>query len=202
MPQEPLLKMDLDVTEEEISKMFNEKIENTLKEIHKQFPNEDLEKHRKILQEVFIKEKSPKEVLGFDDAYVEALYAAGYQYFEAGDYNKAIPFFRLLMDVDFKNARYMAALGSCYFGKKEWEKALIFFVLTANAVPKDPMSYFHIAECYIEMNLLEAATFFLNGTIINASNIPTFAPIKNRAEFMLNALNKTINEKVEQKGTV
>lgn len=183
---------------QELDKAIDKKIESALKKIHEKFPDEELEKYRQLLTDVFKEGKSPKEAMGFSDAFIEALYASACQTFNGGDYDGAMPIFRLLMEMDPEKPRYVAALASCYFRKKEWEKALSMYVIASLCAPDDPMPFFYAAECYIQMNQLLEATFFLRGTIRRAERDPKLEPIARRAQLTMDGIYKILRgEKLE-----
>lgn len=88
---------------------------------------------------------------------IDALYAFGFTFYEGGQYEKAMHFFRILTLVDIDSRKNWMGLGASYQMLGEHAKALESFGCAATLDPKDPMAHLHAAECFRALGLEEQA---------------------------------------------
>jgi type III secretion system low calcium response chaperone LcrH/SycD len=103
---------------------------------------------------------------------IDALYAFAYGFYQSGNYEKGMHFFRFLTLVDIENRRNWMGLGASYHMLKQYERALQCYGQAALLDPNEPYAHWHAAECFMAINNLEQAKQALNSAEIVAKFHP------------------------------
>lgn len=136
---------------------------------------------------------SSKE-LGFTPQMLSDLYAFSYRIFNTGKYEEASVLFALLGLVDPENPDYIFALGACNQKLKRYSQALNNYMAAFYLNPKNPLPFFHIADCYLQMKKPAHAIFSLGMVIAQSENEPKYAVIKQKAQMMRERLLQSIDQ--------
>ncbi|WP_199153208.1 SycD/LcrH family type III secretion system chaperone [Chromobacterium sp. ASV23] len=132
-------------------------------------------------------------ITGYSAAELEAIYERGYRAWSAGDLDSATADFAFLALQQPLDRRFLFAFACALKRHGEFRHALTFFGYSVAMQANDPFATFHIAECLLAMDELNAARDALDTTIAlcygQADADPRFTPLRQRAENMLDDLN-------------
>ena len=87
--------------------------------------------------------------------------------FKAGDYEKAIEAFNLVLDQDNNNPNVLNNIGLCYSKLAKDDLASEYFIKTLSFNPKSVQTYINLADVYYRnRNIVEAINLLENGVTI------------------------------------
>lgn len=127
---------------------------------------------------------------GLDEDNLEAMYAAGYNYYNHGKYQEALDLFMALKRLNHFEAKYVMAIGACKQMLKDWQGAIDNYGLVLHMTPLNPVPAFHCAECLLQLKDVEGAkkAFQLTIDIANISEDKEYDNLKKQAENLLKNL--------------
>ena len=131
-----------------------------------------------------------RDILGFDDQQMDAFYAMGYNFYQAGKYDDANKIFRALCLFDSLVPKHWLGLGATLQMQKQYEQAAEVYGMCATINVEDPRASFHAAECFIALNDREKAIAALNTVVELSSDTPKNKPFIDKAKAMLALLQK------------
>lgn len=176
---------------EELRGEYEEKIKEELTNVAK-----------KVGENVSEKQMLPKDAMGFDDATIEAIYSHGYRLYNAEKFNEAFTVFRMLMLLNPVEKKYLFGLAACLHRMKEYEDAVKAYLLNAIYDSKNPVIYFHVADCYARLGVLPLAQNALEDVVRLSADQPSFKVLKERALLMLEGIkNGTFTASSEPQDT-
>ncbi len=92
--------------------------------------------------------------------------------FKAGDYEKAIDAFKLVLEQDNNNPNVLNNIGLCYSKLANDELASEFFIKTLSFNPKSVQTYINLADVYYRnKNIVEAINLLENGVTLMPQEI-------------------------------
>lgn len=103
----------------------------------------------------------------------EGLYSLAYGFYNSGQYDKAMHFFRFLTLVDPSARKQWMGLGAAYQMLKQYERALQCYAQAAALNPQDPYAHWHAAECFLAIKDYEQAKLALDSAEKMASPSPS-----------------------------
>lgn len=168
------------------------KIVQGMKKDNPDLTKEELDEHERVLTDVIINLRTPAAAMGFSPQFIESLYTIAYQAFKGGDYNTALPLFKMLAQLDSDKPRYFAGMASVYYAKKDWDKAQKFFIAASFLDPNDPLPYYYAAECALQKQDLLEALFFYRGVITRAEGVPQYSSLVERMKLSIKKLEQLI----------
>ena len=136
--------------------------------------------HRAARGEVVVKEE-----LNITDGQMEAMYAVAYNQFQNGKYDDAAKSFSLLSMFDPLEYKYLFGIASCFHMKGDYEVASVYYIMASGLDEEDPAPFLHIGECMLALKDMEGANEALKLALVRAGEEPHFAPMRKRAEVML-----------------
>lgn len=164
-----------------------------------QLPFEEIpqEQFEEFVLNFFKNFKSFGNVHGLDEDNLEAMYSAGYNYYNHGKYQEALDLFLVLKRLNHFEAKYVMAIGACKQMLKDWQGAIDSYGLVLHMTPLNPMPAFHCAECLLQLGDKVKAKKALDLTVelINISENKDYEDLKKQA---IN-LSKNMGQ-VEEKG--
>lgn len=126
-----------------------------------------------------------KEELGITDGQMEAMYAVAYNQFQNGKYDDAAKSFSLLSMFDPLEYKYLFGIASCFHMKGDYQAASLYYIVASGLDENDPAPFLHVGECMLAMKDKEGAEEALKLTLSRAGDNPHYAPMRKRAEVML-----------------
>lgn len=172
-----------DVMRELIKLVVNENMADATKDKKKE--------QAKLLSKVFEKGMSPREALGMTDAQFAELYSYAYYLFGQKKYNESKELFKFLSTLDPKNTDFFISIGVCYHQLKDYEGALTFYLMANGLNAEDPLPSFYAYDCYMNLKLALFAGLSLCDAIGRCGDLPKYAKLKQRAEFLLQTPQQT-----------
>lgn len=142
----------------------------------------------------------PKEIFGLNPAQMEAMYGRAYGHFNAGQYDQAKHFFRVLSTIDSLDPRYSFGLAACYHMQKKYGVALATYSIVAVQDPENPMPVFHAADCEMQLGNQAGAYENLKTTIARCGDRKEFAQVKEKAKLLMEGIRQArLKKKAEKK---
>ncbi len=175
-------------------KTTKEVIAKTIEMMGDKIAEKDKKKHEDLLVKVLEEGQCIKDVIGFDAQTLEALYGQAYNLYKSGNYERSALLFRLLVALNPVEYKYAMGLGASYHLLKNYHKAIEGYMLGAYLDPLDPVPFFHVADCYIQLHEARCAVFALKDTIDRCSSNAAYAKIREKAQLMLEAIHQQIKE--------
>lgn len=132
----------------------------------------------------------------FGDAYQvseaerEVIYARGYELQKRGKYEQAQHLFEYLCYLNHYEEGYWIALGFCREQRRRYHDALQAYVMAGVLDVDSPIPPLRSAECLMHMGELSQAKKAAEMAIRNAGDEPRFQPRRERAEFLLKAIQR------------
>ena len=131
---------------------------------------------------------------GMTKKQMDVLYAQGYYFYSQAKYKEALPLFKGLTFYHSLDQRGWLGAGGCYEMLKQYDQAITCYSFAAILNFNDPTPALHAFDCYIALKNYPKALSCLEGVILLSSKKPEHAALKKRAEFLRDALQKTITE--------
>lgn len=135
---------------------------------------------------------TPKDALGLTDAMVEGIYGQAYRLYNTGKYKEAAQIFRLLLMINATEPKYAMGLAACFHMKKEFQNALGAYSLVTVLDPNSPVSFYHTADCYMQIGDPVSAIIALESAVARSGEKPEFKTLKDRATMMIESLKKDV----------
>lgn len=188
------IKDDVEKEKENVRNM----IKATIAKMGPNFTKEEKQAHGKVLVKIFEQGMPPKEAMNISEKEIAEMYSFAYSLFSSGKYLESSEMFKMLLMIDPDQSDFATALGVCYHRMKEYKKALDAYMLAGILAPKNPVPMFYAYDCAINIDEIMSAGMMLSSVIKRAGNQPQYNKIKERAEILLDALEKEIVAKTTQ----
>lgn len=176
------------LTEEIINVLIDQKLEQTKSNLSE----EELEMEKKALKQVFINGMSPRHAMGLTPDFMNMVYNFGYNSYNAGQYEEAEQMFEFLNFVEPGSPVYLLALAASHQKLKDFEKAIELYFSLAIIDNETPLPYYHIADCYEQLNHPEGVLLGLNGAISRCGDDQKYAKLKGKCYAMLSKWKKEL----------
>lgn len=115
------------------------------------FLSGDLIKKLLIMQEVM------KKKINYTKDTYENIYAYGYNFFTAGQFDKAKDIFKILMILDPQNVKGFIALGGCFQKLEQFEAAMNVYRSATYIDHSNPVLSMNLGLCHMNLDELTAA---------------------------------------------
>jgi len=176
---------------EEYSKESIEKlIEQTIEKSAHTFTEEEKEKQKQVLRDVFIQGKAPHEAFHIGQSELEALFQTGRRLFQTGHYDEAIEIFEGLDILKPYSPPTVFSVAACYHAKKEYAKAAGWYYFSAKMEPDSPLPLFYMSDCLNHLELSELAKSTMQKCIALSEKNPAYAQIGERVKMMAKQLEE------------
>lgn len=129
------------------------------------------------------------------DAQLEEFYHIAYNLYRAGNYEKALPFFHLLIMARPQEARYVRALASTYQMMKDYYQAIGFYTASTFLDAENPYPHYYSADCWRQLNEPIGAYASLEMGIKAAASNPQYKGLLDRMVTQMRKLEKEFEEK-------
>lgn len=149
---------------------------------------ESEEKLAEIVAKVMQGETVMRAEIGLDDNDMEALYAVTYNVYQSGKYVDAVKLFGVLSVLDPTDYRFVFGGASSLQMMGEYLMAGMYFQLAAGLDMENPAPMLHSAECFLALKDKEGAKAALRQTVERAGDNAEYAPVRQKAEVMLENL--------------
>ena len=161
-----------------------ENVKQEVREIIVKYGDQIPPKAAPLIEEAIAKIKvdkmAPKEVLAFPPPIMEMMYQQGYNFFQGGKYKDALAIFDVLRMLDLGDSRYTFAIAGCYHYSKEYLDAAANYMIYKVLNPLDPISSFHLYDCFMKANYPLSALFYIEEALILAEKDPKYSVLKGK----------------------
>jgi type III secretion system low calcium response chaperone LcrH/SycD len=180
-------------------KTIKEAVDASMEIMGDKIPKKDKERFSDMMKQVFEDGLLAKDVMGFDNQTMEAIYGQAYNLYNSGKYEQSTTIFRLLVALNPTEFKYVLGLAASYHLQKKFQKAIEMYMLAAYLHKRDPVPFYHISDCYIQMNDPPCAILALNDTITRCHSNSIYDHIKKKSELMLDSLQARNNQENSKK---
>lgn len=150
-------------------------------------PKQKEELTQKVMEQV--KQGIPlKTALGVTDESLEHVYSLAYHKYQRGEYAEAVHLFRYLVSIDPEAYKFCLGLAASLHKSQEYQPAANVYVLATVRNPRDPVPYFHAADCFLHLEDREMAKAALHLCMQMCGDTPEFSRMKERARMIRSAL--------------
>ena len=137
---------------------------------------------------------SLQDNIGFSDAMVEGVYAQAYRLYNTGKYREAAQLFRTLIMIDPGASKFSMGLAACLHMAKDYAGAVKVYTLLNVIDAKNPVPFYHMSDCLIQMKDSLSALLMLKMAVKYAGEKPVYQVLKSRALLMIENLEKEIKD--------
>ncbi len=146
-----------------------------------------------VLHEV-LKGRTIREVMHYNDDYMEGFYTQGYQFYRSGKYDNAYTAFEYLNKLDPWVYKYHFGMCSAAHMDKRYADAAQLYYRLAVLHPDRPEPLYHSIDCYLQLGDPISALGVSGATESRAKNKPEYAEIYERCKM----ISKTISDTLEK----
>lgn len=107
----------------------------------------EIKKLENAIRDVSETGKPILQSLGLTKGNLELIYEHGQQLYNVGSYSHAEGIFILLCLLSQDDEKYWFALAACYHKMKRYADAIPIYRMASNIEPKNPIPYYHLADC-------------------------------------------------------
>jgi type III secretion system low calcium response chaperone LcrH/SycD len=132
--------------------------------------------------------KTVKDALGVSTESLENVYSLAYGKYQEGNYAAASNLFRYIVMLDPHTYKYALGLAASLHRGKDYQKAANYYVMASLLQPKDPVPYFHSADCFIHIDQPKVALSGLTMAILASGDDKKYNELKERALLMKQSL--------------
>ena len=151
------------------------------------------EECKKLIQELsgFTQSQSAlKEAFPMDESAIEGAYCHAYNFYQHGHYETSSFLLRLLTTWDPNDYRFIFALATNQHLLKDYRAAIQNYLKAVDLQPNQALPYFHLADCYQQLNELKPALSSYESCVAIAGEQEEYASIVNRCEMAIKGLRK------------
>lgn len=155
---------------------------------HPPYPEEVTER---LYRAMFVNNWSLKQIVPElpHEAY-ERVYETAKKYYEAGDYNSALPLFYGLVGYNQHCYKYIIGAAACLHLLGYYNQAAQGYALAYAADPANPIPLFYAAECIEKLKGYKVALLLLGQSIAVAGKRPEYKELKHQAGLIKDRLAK------------
>jgi type III secretion system low calcium response chaperone LcrH/SycD len=177
-------------------------IEKTIEKLseNQQIKNRDKQALEKVLQDVFIHQKTPKEAMGMSDKEIESLYSFGYNLFTHGKFLESRLIMDYLMRLNPEDARYPLACGAAFQQLKDYQMATAYYLLAFHLDQENPIPLYYMYECFKNLDEPRSAFMMLENIVERFKDKPEHAVLVERAKRSQGPILQSIDESEAKKG--
>lgn len=133
-----------------------------------------------------------QQIKGITDKEMDAIYTAGYSYYNHGKYDNAAKIFSLLCQYNQNDKRYWLGLGAARQMMKRYAEALDAYSFGTMHDIEDPRFAFYGAECCIQLKQFEVAEDALEAVLTITKTSKGYENIRKRAETLMQTVKERL----------
>lgn len=173
-----------------MEKDMKEVIDSAVTHAVKEAPDINKEELAEALRAYFEERKPFYKSFNINEELIEQLYSTAYQEFQSGKFNDALASFEVLNTLDPTEAKYIFGKALCFKELKKMPQAVNEFIRLGIVDYGNPIPYWHMYECYDEMNDLWGAGAALGAVVYLSGSFDQYADLKQKALVALNSVSK------------
>ncbi len=183
----------MSVQKEELTKEMKQLIHAAVQEVKGNAPPETLAMIEETLFKTQVLGYSPKEAMGIPEDWLEEVYLIGYNFFQSGKYERALTIFHLLaLLVAGRDPRFTFAIAASYHHMKQYPDAISYYMLYQILDLANPLSYYHIFDCFKNMDNPYLAIKALKTAKELANKDPKYAQLLAKIDLELTTSNSAV----------
>ncbi|MBA3957379.1 MAG: SycD/LcrH family type III secretion system chaperone [Parachlamydiaceae bacterium] len=178
-------------------KTLDEAIEQAVTKSNPHITPAEKEHQIEMLRRTIEEGRTPTlEDLGLTREMLNNLYVFTSRLYNSGKYEDASSVFAMLALLDDKEFDYPFALASCHHMLKQYSQAISNYMLAFNLDNTNPLPFYHIADCYMQMKKPVHAIHSFDLVEVIAKGQAKYNKIKERATLTRDRLIKEIESKI------
>lgn len=126
---------------------------------------EQHEEIAKVLEAAFVEGAPAYKAMGIDDAGMEMIYNHAYNLYNSGNFTNARDLFLALAYLDQDSWKYQMGMAASLHKLGDYEGAVQAYGSAAMNDEKDPLSLYHMSDCYEKQNDIGSALITLGRAI-------------------------------------
>ena len=134
------------------------------------------------------------QIKNIPDDVLEGMYSMAYGHYQAGKYEEAHDMFAYLSFHDHTKGRYLAGLGATCFKMGHSEQAIDVLKNAMKMDDQDPGPALNLAHCYEALGDQDKARSALGVVIARAEKNPSYKPLQQVAEAMLQNYKPSLDQ--------
>ena len=104
-----------------------------------------------VVEKIFGKGQTLKDIRGFDDAQMETIYSLGFNLYQSGRHEDAEKVFKLLTLLDYSEVKYWLGFGAVQQAQRKFAQAVKSYAMGMMIDMHEPRLAYHAAECYLAL---------------------------------------------------
>ena len=176
--------------EEATAETPEELVKKTMAQVDDSYNDEEREAIEGMLKKSMLEGASFAEAIGIDEHYISWIYMEAYKFYKGGKYADACTLFLFLEFLCPEGARFSFGAGASYHHLGDYERALAAYFVAAMKDRTDPMPYYHMADCYMELGEYKNAYLMLIQTLGHAKGNDAYDKICERAKLIMGKLEQ------------
>jgi type III secretion system low calcium response chaperone LcrH/SycD len=183
---------------EEREKVIRDTIKEVVSKHSDKLSPHDIKMHEKLLEKIHIEGKRPFEAMDIPKEFIEWFYSNAFNLYNSAKYEEARKIFYILNVFDPQDSRFWYGLAACHHMEKQYDVAIFGYTKCLFIPPVNPMTYFHLADCYEKLGFKREAAVMLQTCIRHATTDPQYAAMQTRAKKELEQLLQQIDKEAEE----
>lgn len=156
---------------------------------------------KSLMSKVVQKATKPQDIAGLTDAMVEGIYGQAYRLYNTGKYREASQLFRLLVMLNATEPKFAMGFAACFHMLKEYKAASSAYTLVALIDPENPIPFYHVSDCFVQMKDPPSAIIALEMAVKRAGDKPAYKVLKDRCLMTIASLKKELDKMAEESKT-
>lgn len=156
--------------------------------------DKELDAQKQVMKKIFIEGKAPAEAMGIDAKATEMIYNEAGRLYNAGRYQDALGFFRVLDFLVPNVPKFLFGTAACYQMLKKNSEAAGWYLKCSFVDKLSPIPYYHMADCFLKLKNYGAALAALRMVLQKAKGDSKFDKICGKCKLMMEDAKKRLNE--------
>lgn len=161
---------------------------------------EEKKNYREMLAKIFYDGLTVGEALGFSLEELDAIYYLAQEKYNHGLYPVAESIFFILTLWDQEDPRHDFGYAASLHMQKKYKEAIVHYYNCIGKDPHNPISWFHLADCFMQLEDYRDAGICLMIVKRMAGGIEELSELIKKTELMVEAISAKYEEKLEAKG--
>lgn len=154
-----------------------------------------LEELEQMTKEFMLNQKTLRDLKGITDEELEATYAAAFNFYNYGKFDRASSLFEVLCQLDQYTPKYWMGLGASRQMLKNFKGATEAYSMAAIFDPTNPKPAMYATDCFIAMNDYSSAEKALIAVIALCEEEKQHKELLDKAREMMATVRKKLSNK-------
>ncbi|CAM2005062.1 SycD/LcrH family type III secretion system chaperone [Acanthopleuribacter pedis] len=157
-----------------------------------------MDDYKDIVETFLTKGGTLADIRGLSAEDMDVIYSMAFNLYNHGKYKDAEDVFKFLCFMDHMERKFLMGLAACRQMQKNYEGAVQAYSLAAVYDIEDPKAHLHAGDCFLALERYAEAESALAAAIHWAGDKPENKESKDRAQSLLDLLQRKPNEEEKQ----